>query len=80
MTTCVDENDNNLVCKATPISRGRLLPSSNLKQGSLSVDNTTRTSYAPPQQMLHHPSTSSPYCFLTMELLKSGSSSSMGYR
>eukprot|EP00957_Ditylum_brightwellii_P077279 5872929-Ditylum_brightwellii.AAC.1 len=50
------------------------------KQGSLSKDNTTRTSYAPPQQTLHYPSMSSPYHSLMLELPKSRSSSGMGYR
>eukprot|EP00957_Ditylum_brightwellii_P205314 15343334-Ditylum_brightwellii.AAC.1 len=43
------------------MSRGQSLPFSKLKQGSLSADSTTHTSYAPPQQTLHQPSTSSLY-------------------
>eukprot|EP00957_Ditylum_brightwellii_P062885 4771209-Ditylum_brightwellii.AAC.1 len=37
----------------------QLLPSSNLSQGSSSTDSATHTSYAPPQQTLHCPSTNS---------------------
>eukprot|EP00957_Ditylum_brightwellii_P143030 10898099-Ditylum_brightwellii.AAC.1 len=55
-------------------------PSSNLKQGSSSKDNTIYTSYTLPKQILHHPSMSTPYHFLMMELPKSGSSSGAGYR
>eukprot|EP00957_Ditylum_brightwellii_P165778 12621501-Ditylum_brightwellii.AAC.1 len=62
------------------MSRGRLLPSSDLKQDSLREDNTICTSYTPSLQMQHHPSTSSTYHFSIMELPKSGSSSSAGYR
>eukprot|EP00957_Ditylum_brightwellii_P128567 9807372-Ditylum_brightwellii.AAC.1 len=58
----------------------QLLPSSNLNQGSSNADSTTRTSYAPPQQRLHCPSTSSPYLSSMRELWKSGSSSGAGYR
>eukprot|EP00957_Ditylum_brightwellii_P045248 3430208-Ditylum_brightwellii.AAC.1 len=68
------------ISKATLMWNERLLPFSDLKQGSLSADSTTRTSYALPQQTLHHPSTSPLYLSLIMELQKSGSSSGAGYR
>eukprot|EP00957_Ditylum_brightwellii_P096600 7357313-Ditylum_brightwellii.AAC.1 len=66
--------------KTAPMSRGQLLPSSNLKPGNSREGSTTLTSCVQPQQTLHHLSTSSLYRSLIMGHPKSGSNSGAGYK
>eukprot|EP00957_Ditylum_brightwellii_P081366 6189190-Ditylum_brightwellii.AAC.1 len=62
--------------QSIPSVKQAVIASSNLLQDSSNTDSTTRTSYAQPLQMLHHPSTSSLHLSSTKEPLKSGSNSS----